>query len=68
MPDMDVEIAARILAEYREMPGLALTAAQAVRLCDVDRDRCLDLLDRLVDRGLLRVSMGRYYVLARPLP
>lgn len=66
--DRDVDIAARILAEYREMPGLALTAAQTVRLCNVEPERCCRLLEHLVDEGRLRLSMGRYYVLASPLP
>jgi hypothetical protein len=44
----------RVRAEYDEMPGLCLTARQAERLFGLDRDRCIDVLDALVDLGFLR--------------
>jgi hypothetical protein len=51
----------RILAEYREMPGLRLTLAQARRLWAVDAGACRRALEALVARGLLaRTAMGEY--------
>ena len=52
---------ARIEAEYREMPGLSLTVAQASRLWSLDNERCAELLASLIDGGFLRCSTdGRY--------
>jgi hypothetical protein len=34
-PHIPLELLARIRAEYRDMPGLCLTAAQAARLWDL---------------------------------
>ncbi len=57
----DAKLAVRILSEYREMPGLCLTASQAARLWGLDLDRCLRLLQRLVAAGRLRcLPQGRY--------
>jgi hypothetical protein len=51
----------RIKAEYLEMPGLRLTAAQAGRLWGVDPPACLDLLERLItERFLQRRPDGTY--------
>ena len=44
----------RVRAEYTEMPGLCLTLRQAERLFGLDRDRCADVLDALVDVGFLK--------------
>jgi hypothetical protein len=44
MPPLD-SLAARIRGEYREMPGLRLTFAQACRLWQVDASTCETLLD-----------------------
>lgn len=43
----------RIRAEYREMPGLRLTFAQACRLWQVDVPTCSVVLQALVDEGFL---------------
>ncbi len=43
----------RIQAEFREMPGLRLTVAQAARLFSVEPRRCERILDDLVDAGRL---------------
>jgi hypothetical protein len=43
----------RIRGEYREMPGLRLTLAQACRLWHVDHTTCRALLDRLVAEHFL---------------
>lgn len=53
-----------IQAEYREMPGLALTRAQMKRLWGLDGERSELLLDALVDVGFLRASGQGTYVRA----
>ena len=51
----------RILAEYREMPGLQLTAAQAARLWGLDPAPCERILQMLVTaRRLQRRADGRF--------
>jgi hypothetical protein len=55
----------RIQAEYREMPGLKLTAAQASRFWSLGPDDSRELLDRLVERRVLwRTADGHYVLLA----
>ena len=52
---MNVEaVARRVLAEFEEMPGLALTPRQASRLFGLDQDVCKIVLDTLVDLAYLR--------------
>lgn len=46
----------RIVAEYREMPGLKLTRAQAARLWCLDALECEALLEGLVTAGFLRIT------------
>jgi predicted transcriptional regulator of viral defense system len=60
-PDLLLE---RIRGEYREMPGLQLTHAQAARLLGVDPVACRALLDHLADLGFLRRRERGQYVLA----
>jgi hypothetical protein len=43
----------RIRGEFREMPGLTLTLAQAQRLWNVDVATCTEVLSQLVDAGFL---------------
>lgn len=51
----------RVLAEYREMPGLSLTASQAARLWRVPPEVSEQILHSLVDLGRLRrTADGRY--------
>jgi hypothetical protein len=52
-PNPRAAIMERIRGEFREMPGLTLTLAQAVRLWSLDRSTCSDLLSQLVDTGFL---------------
>jgi hypothetical protein len=47
------DLCARVWAEFREMPGLNLTLAQAARLFSLDRARCERVLDALVVSGVL---------------
>ena len=46
-------LATRIRAEYREMPGLQLTFAQARILWQLDAPTCSAVLQRLIDEGFL---------------
>ena len=48
----------RILAEFEEMPGMALTPRQAAKLFGLDSERCRILLDVLVDSAYLRETQG----------
>lgn len=51
----------RVRAEFLEMPGLALTPAQACRLFALTEPSCALVLRHLTDRGLLRKRAdGRY--------
>jgi len=56
---MNVEVVARrVLAEFDEMPGLALTVTQASRLFGIDKEQCKIVLDSLVDLAYLRQISG----------
>jgi hypothetical protein len=46
-------IAERVRGEFREMPGLTLTLAQAGRLWSLDAATCIDVLSELVTNGFL---------------
>ena len=51
----------RVQGEYREMPGLRLTTAQAQRLWGLDRSACDAVLTALVDaRFLARTRDGAF--------
>jgi hypothetical protein len=57
----------RIRGEFREMPGLKLTIAQATRLWHLDPGTSEELLNALVVDGLLRRSAdGAYLVSTDP--
>ena len=60
----DAGLTARVLGEYREMPGLALTIGQAQRLWGCDAATCRRIADALVEQGVLRWSRERYLVRA----
>lgn len=47
------DVLQRIQAEFIEMPGLRLTAAQAQRLWGLERDVCNAMLGALVDARFL---------------
>ena len=51
----------RLRAEFMEMPGLRLRAAQAQRLCGVDRTMCQMMLDALVNEKFLCVKSDGHY-------
>jgi hypothetical protein len=52
--DRRTSVASLIRAEYREMPGLALTAAQLRRLWQLSDADAGVLIDTLVNSGFLR--------------
>jgi hypothetical protein len=53
---IDTRLLERVVAEYREMPGLTLTLDQARRLWGCDAETCQRVAAVLVNRGLLRWS------------
>ena len=57
----------RLLAEFREMPGLRITAPQAARLFSLNADQCERLLAALVDAGALRTD-GRLFAIPNAQP
>jgi hypothetical protein len=57
----------RIRGEYREMPGLRLTVAQACRLWQVDSAICEIVIQTLVAEGFLaRTASGMFVALPTP--
>ena len=57
-------LAARVRAEYVEMPGLRVTLAQACRLWQLDVSTCENLLDRLIREGFLCRTDRGFYIAA----
>jgi hypothetical protein len=55
---------ARARAEFMEMPGLKLTAAQASRLWSLDLQTCSEVLSRLVEARFLVPSRNATYIRA----
>jgi hypothetical protein len=58
-PQEDLSIRAR--AEFREMPGMCLTTAQAARLWQLSPARAEELLSELVQSGFLVRKDGQRY-------
>ena len=52
-PEIRASIAERVRGEFREMPGLTLTLAQAGRLWSLDPATCAEVLTSLVTSGFL---------------
>jgi hypothetical protein len=60
-------LVARIRGEYREMPGLRLTFAQACRLWQVDAAACEAVLQTLLSENfLVRTTNGAFMALPTP--
>jgi hypothetical protein len=59
----DPVLSTRVSAEFREMPGLRITLAQASRLFSVAPGPCERVLHRLVDVGELATD-GRVFARA----
>jgi hypothetical protein len=66
MDDTDLEVQRQLMrAEYHEMPGLKLTAAQASRFWNLGPEDSKVLLETLVAQGfLVRTRDGHYVLLA----
>ena len=56
---LDALLLDRVLSEYREMPGLALTMDHACRLFGCDAATCGRVVGLLVERRALRWSDDR---------
>jgi hypothetical protein len=56
------ELLQRIEGEYRELPGLSVTARQAERLWGLDSTTCSFVLITLIQRGMLRRTASGTYV------
>jgi hypothetical protein len=55
------ELAHRVQAEYRDMPGLSVTLSQAQKLLAADQRTCAAVFKLLISRGVLRkTAQGRY--------
>jgi hypothetical protein len=54
----------RARADYKEMPGLRLTAAQASRLWALDAPLCATVLSQLVEQGFLTRAANAAFVRA----
>jgi hypothetical protein len=67
-PRVPSELLARIRAEYREMPGLCLTPAQAARLWGLTPGVCAEVLQALVADGTLTCTRDVRYVAAATEP
>jgi len=65
-PVLPPDILCRIQGEYREMPGLRLTPAQAQRLWGLDRAACDSLLAQLVSTGFLARTRDGAFVRSSP--
>ena len=51
--DLDL-VTRRVREEFREMPGLRLTPAQATRLWGLEHDVCRQVIDALIAAAYLR--------------
>jgi len=58
------DVLQRVQGEYRDMPGLKLTEAQAQRLLGLDRDTCAVVMSTLIQRRFLRRTANGLYVRA----
>ena len=65
-PDLS-DLATRARAEFREMPGMCLTTAQAARLWQLSPDQAQTLLLDLVKAGFLVRRDGQLYRLPSPV-
>jgi Fic family protein len=55
------DLTTRARAEFREMPGMCLTTAQAARLWQLSPDQAQNLLQELVKAGILVRQDGQRY-------
>jgi hypothetical protein len=52
--ELDRMLLLRVREEFREMPGLRLTPAQASRLWGLEQETCAAVIDRLIASAYLR--------------
>ena len=52
--ELDRMLLCRVREEFREMPGLRLTPAQASRLWGLELEMCSAVIDRLIASAYLR--------------
>ena len=52
--ELDRMLLCRVREEFREMPGLRLTPAQASRLWGLEPETCCAVIDRLIASAYLR--------------
>ncbi len=62
------DLVVRAKGEFREMPGLRLTPAQAQRLWSIDRPTCETVLNTLVDEKVLSSRPDGTFVLKTSAP
>ncbi|MEO7133701.1 MAG: hypothetical protein ABI024_05730 [Vicinamibacterales bacterium] len=55
------DLTTRARAEFRDMPGMCLTTAQAARLWELSPERAEELLSELVQSGFLVRRDGQLY-------
>ena len=60
-PVTEDELLRRVRGEFTEMPGMRLTVEQAMRLWDLDRMTCHDILGWLVTEHFLQCDPGGRY-------
>lgn len=60
-PKTNDNLTVRAQAEFREMPGMCLTSAQAARLWQLSPARAEELLSELVQSGFLVRRDGKRY-------
>jgi hypothetical protein len=60
-PVMEDGLLRRVRGEFTEMPGMRLTVEQAMRLWDLDRMTCSDILGWLVAAHFLQCDPGGRY-------
>ena len=58
------DVLQRVQGEYRDMPGLKLTEAQAQRLLGIDCETCAVVLSTLIQRRFLRRTANGLYIRA----
>jgi len=58
------QLARRIRSEYREMPGMTLTLAQARRLWHLDETICEQIFEALLKSGFLHRTWRNTFVMA----
>lgn len=61
VPQEITDLATRARAEFREMPGMCLTTAQAARLWQLTPAQAQELLRELVKAGFLVRRDGQLY-------